>query len=77
MKAAGEEEKRIAINKGHVNPSDGIPYITVIGDGGWCKRSYGHGYNASSGVVSTINDFSKTVYIYHYHFCRVFNWRRN
>lgn len=50
MKEAGEEEKRIALEKGHVT-SDGIPYITVIGDGGWSKRSYGHGYNAASGVV--------------------------
>jgi hypothetical protein len=23
----------------------------VIGDGGWAKRSYGHGYNSQSGVV--------------------------
>lgn len=32
--------------------ADGTPYITVIADGGWSKRSYGHGYNAASGVVS-------------------------
>ena len=25
-----------------------------IVDGGWCKRSYGHGYNASSGVAVII-----------------------
>lgn len=51
MKDAGEEEKRIAVEKGNIT-SDGIPYITVIADGGWSKRSYGHGYNAASGVVS-------------------------
>lgn len=53
MKKAGEEEKRIAIEKGDVT-LEGTPYITVIGDGGWSKRTYGHGYNASSGVVSSI-----------------------
>lgn len=49
MKENGEEEKRIAIEKG--NMLNGIPFITVIGDGGWAKRSYGHGMNSSSGVV--------------------------
>ncbi|KAK4884107.1 hypothetical protein RN001_000378 [Aquatica leii] len=49
MISAAQAEREIAISKGHVN-SGGIPYITVIGDGGWSKRSYGHGYNASSGV---------------------------
>lgn len=51
MQKAGEEEKRIAIEKGNVC-ADGTPYITVIVDGGWSKRSYGHGYNAPSGLVS-------------------------
>ncbi|CAH1994216.1 unnamed protein product [Acanthoscelides obtectus] len=51
MKAAGIEEKRVAIEKGNLMP-DGTPYITVIANGGWSKRTYGHGYNASSGVVS-------------------------
>lgn len=51
MKMAGQEEKRIAEDKGNLT-SDGIPYITVIVDGGWSKRTYGHGYNAASGVVS-------------------------
>lgn len=65
MKEAGEEEKRIALEKGHVTP-DGTPFITVIGDGGWSKRSYGHGYSASSGVVSlspkTISNFKLLLY---------------
>lgn len=54
MKKAGEEERRIAMEKGDVT-LEGIPFITVIGDGGWSKRTYGHGYNASSGVVSFIS----------------------
>lgn len=48
--AAAQEEKQIATRKGHL--LDGIPFITVVGDGGWSKRSYGHTYSASSGVVS-------------------------
>lgn len=50
MKAAREEEKRIAIVKGHI-AADGIPYITAIVNGEWAKRSYRHGYNAFSGLV--------------------------
>lgn len=50
MKDHAEEEKRIAIEKGNI--FQGVPFITVIGDGGWAKRSYGHGMNSSGGVVS-------------------------
>jgi hypothetical protein len=50
MTAAGQEERRLAIERGDV--IDGVPFTTVIVDGGWSKRSYGHGFNASSGVVS-------------------------
>ena len=51
MEEAGKEEHDIAKNLGHVD-EDGIPYVTVYLDGGWSKRSYGHTYKASSGVVS-------------------------
>lgn len=47
---AHAEEILIANEKNHIDP-DGVPYITVILDGGWSKRSYGHNYNALSGVV--------------------------
>ncbi|XP_063221397.1 uncharacterized protein LOC134530485 isoform X1 [Bacillus rossius redtenbacheri] len=59
MKMAGEEERKIAIQKGHI--VDGVPYITVIGDGGWAKRSYGHGYNSASGVGVLIGAATKKV----------------
>lgn len=49
MKAI-EEEKKLAEEKGEVE--DGVPYITVKVDGGWCRRTYGHGFGAKSGVVS-------------------------
>lgn len=40
MQAAGAEEREIAIRNGHI--TDGIPYIAVVADGYWPKRSY-HG----------------------------------
>lgn len=48
MMVAIEEEKTLATEV----DDDGMSCITAIVDGGWCKRSYGHGYNAASGVVS-------------------------
>lgn len=50
MREAGKREKEIAISKGQI--INGKPYTTVILDGGWNKRTYGHSFNASSGVVS-------------------------
>lgn len=52
------EEKKIAEEKKHF--LNGKPYITVIGDAGWAKRSYGHGMNSNSGVVSNV----KHVYLH-------------
>ena len=46
---AGKEEKRLAEVRGSYH--DGVPTITVIVDGGWCKRSHKHSYNANSGVA--------------------------
>lgn len=50
LKKNGELEKNIAIQKGNFHK--GIPFISVVGDGGWAKRSYGHGFNSQSGVVT-------------------------
>lgn len=47
---AGIEERQIATEKGQID-NEGIPWTTVYLDGGWSKRSYGHSYNAASGVV--------------------------
>ncbi|KAK5639399.1 hypothetical protein RI129_011891 [Pyrocoelia pectoralis] len=49
MTAAGEEERRQAIEAG--NLEKGIPFITVIIDGGWAKRSYGHGFRKKTGKL--------------------------
>ena len=52
MKEAAEEEKRLAIEKGSFH--EGVPAIDVVLDGGWCKRTHKHSYNAKSGVAIII-----------------------
>ncbi|XP_050549327.1 uncharacterized protein LOC118271403 isoform X2 [Spodoptera frugiperda] len=58
IKIAGEQEKSIAIKKGHVS-SDGVPFVTVYVDGGWLKRSYGHNFDSSSGMACIIGKETK------------------
>lgn len=53
MKKAGNEERKLAIENGDITES-GVPYITVIVDGGWSHRSHGHRYTANSGVSCVI-----------------------
>jgi len=36
-----------------------MPSISVIGDGQWSKRSYGHSYNANSGAAVLIGSLTK------------------
>lgn len=55
MKENAKEEKRIALEKGNI--LNGTPFITVIGDGGWAKRSYGHGMTSTGGVVRNVYCF--------------------
>lgn len=59
METAGKEEQ-IAREKGDID-ENGVAKITVVADGGWSKRSFGHTYNALSGVVSfvQINHFAE------------------
>jgi len=49
MLDAGSEERRLAIEKNDYH--EGVPSISVICDGGWCKRSHKHTYNALGGVA--------------------------
>ena len=49
MSEAGEQEKGQAIANNHFH--QGVPYISVVADGGWSKRSHKHSYNAKSGVA--------------------------
>lgn len=61
MEKNAEEEKRIALEKG--NLLNGTPYTTVIGEGGWAKRSFGHGMNSLGCVVNRLNSsINKTNY---------------
>lgn len=53
MEIAAKEEYDLAVKEGFVD-KDGIPYITVVTDGAWSKRSYNVNYNAASGVVRYI-----------------------
>ncbi|GFQ91034.1 hypothetical protein TNCT_626621 [Trichonephila clavata] len=43
------DEKQLVESRDDID-SDGYYGITLIVDGGRCKRIYGHGYNASIGV---------------------------
>lgn len=52
MLEAGQAEKSLALEAEEVE--NGVPYITVIIDGGWAKRSYGHGFSSLSGVAVII-----------------------
>lgn len=51
----GKREVEIAKEKNRFVMFNGqmYPWCPAEGDGGWCKRSYGHSYNAKSGVVSS------------------------
>lgn len=53
MKAAGDIERKYAIESGSVD-DNGIPLITVVADAQWSKRSYRTKYDAFSGVVSVL-----------------------
>ncbi|CAH1103019.1 unnamed protein product [Psylliodes chrysocephalus] len=53
MMEAGAEEAKIARENGEVD-ENGIPQITVIADGAWCKRSYRSAYNAHSGAACIV-----------------------
>ncbi|XP_070515854.1 uncharacterized protein [Cardiocondyla obscurior] len=50
MRVAGKEEKRLAIERGDL--INDIPYIPVVTDGSWMKRSYRSGsYDSPSGAA--------------------------
>ncbi|CAG9771359.1 unnamed protein product [Ceutorhynchus assimilis] len=57
IEEAAVEEKEMAIERGDID-ENGVPFITVLLDGGWSKRSYGHTYNACSGVAVVIGKIS-------------------
>ncbi|KMQ86117.1 hypothetical protein RF55_14998 [Lasius niger] len=52
MKMTGEVEKQLALEKNNI--INGIPYITVVADGSWMKRSYGNAYDSLSVIGAII-----------------------
>ncbi|XP_066902767.1 uncharacterized protein [Halyomorpha halys] len=58
MSEAGRAERDLAIRCGDITDS-GVPFITVIVDGGWSHRSHGHRYTANSGVACVIGAKTK------------------
>lgn len=64
MKEAAEEERNAAIERGDVDEEDGIPFIKVVTDECWSKRSYNKNYTALSGVASIVGaDTGKVLWI--------------
>ncbi|XP_067214349.1 uncharacterized protein [Linepithema humile] len=59
MKMAGKLEKELALERN--DTINGIPYITVVADGSWMKRSYGTAYDSLSGVGAIIGYRTKKV----------------
>lgn len=61
MRDAAEEEARAAIDRGDVDPIDGIPCITVVTDEAWSKRSYNRDFTALSGVGAIVGAYTGKV----------------
>jgi hypothetical protein len=59
----GKLERELALTNNEFVIVDGekVPYITVTVDGSWSKRSYGHSYNANSGMAVIIGQRTKRV----------------
>lgn len=76
MEAAAAEEAQLARENNEVD-KDGVPLITVVADGAWCKRSYRTNYSSLSGVVSVIlnvfpyslknNNYIKKLFFYKFY----------
>lgn len=61
LREAAEEESRAAIERGDVDPIDGVPFITVVTDGTWSKRSYNRNFTALSGVGAIVGAHTEKV----------------
>lgn len=60
MRVAGKEEFRLAVERGHVK--NGVPFIPVITDGSWLKRSYRTGkYDSLSGCAIIMGYHTKKI----------------
>lgn len=64
MRAAAEKERIAAIARGDVDEEDGIPFIKVVTDACWSKRSYNKNYTSLSGTASIVGaDTGKVIWI--------------
>lgn len=61
MRQAAEEESLAAIERGDVDPEDGIPFITVVADECWGKRSYNRNFTSLSGVGAIVGAYTGKV----------------
>lgn len=61
MREAAEEEALLAIQRGDVDPIDGIPFTTVVTDECWSKRSYNRNFTALSGVGAIVGAYTGKV----------------
>lgn len=61
MKEAAEEEIELARQRREQPDEEGFWRIPVVVDGGWSKRSYGHNYNANSGVGVIVGRYSRRI----------------
>jgi hypothetical protein len=57
MLEAGQIERQYAIDNNQLD--EGVPWISVVVDGGWAKRSHKHSYSSSSGVAVIIGQMTK------------------
>lgn len=63
IEQAGKEERELAVKCKQID-EDGIPWTCVYADGGWSKRSYGHSFDANSGVAVIIGKLTgKVLYL--------------
>nr|XP_034194696.1 uncharacterized protein LOC117610952 [Osmia lignaria]XP_034194697.1 uncharacterized protein LOC117610952 [Osmia lignaria] len=62
MEEAGKEERELAIARGDVLAGYNIPWIPVVADGSWMRRSYrGGDYNSLSGVGAIVGYHTRKV----------------
>ena len=59
MKLAGEAENVLAIKRGDIH--QGVPYILVVVDGSWMKRTYGTNFDSLSGVDAIVGYHTRKV----------------
>ncbi|KAM7306608.1 putative nuclease HARBI1 isoform X1 [Ixodes scapularis] len=61
MREAAAEEIVLARERGESPDEEGFWRIPVVVDGGWSKRSYGHNYNANSGVAVIVGRYTRKI----------------